>query len=78
MNINCWLILDCKIITNPVIGDVVKVFSSIYGYFYRAKILSSEGKNCFRVSYIDYGDIAVVESSYIFELSDDIKKKVIF
>lgn len=74
--INCWPILDCKVNANPVIGDVVKVYSQLYRQFYRAKVISSEGNNCFCVSYIDYGDTEVVESSDIFELAENIKKKV--
>ncbi|XP_060853511.1 uncharacterized protein LOC132931636 isoform X2 [Rhopalosiphum padi] len=64
---------DCEVNAKPVLGDVVKVLSPTYNHFYRAKILSAESENCFRVSYIDYGDIEIAELCNIFELSDNLK-----
>ncbi|XP_050057688.1 uncharacterized protein LOC114129948 isoform X1 [Aphis gossypii] len=66
---------DSEVNANPVLGDIVKVFSPAYKSYYRAKILSAEGKNCFRVLYIDYGDIEMAELCNIFELSDNLKKQ---
>ncbi|KAE9525099.1 hypothetical protein AGLY_014513 [Aphis glycines] len=66
---------DCEVHANPIVGDIVKVFSPRYEAFYRAKILSTEDKNCFRVLYIDYGDIEMAELCNIFELSDNLKKQ---
>ncbi|CAI6358820.1 unnamed protein product [Macrosiphum euphorbiae] len=60
---------------NPVVGDVVKVFSSKYdGLFFRAKILKNN-KGCYDVFYIDYGNIETVPSNVIYELADELKKK---
>ncbi|XP_022168298.1 uncharacterized protein LOC111032328 isoform X2 [Myzus persicae] len=61
---------------NPVIGDIVKVYSHSFGDFYRAKILNIENKD-FYVSYIDFGNIEKVHSADIFELSDELKKETI-
>lgn len=66
---------DSEVNANPVLGDIVKVLSPVYNSYYRAKILSAEGKNCFRVLYIDYGDIEMAELCNIFELSDNLKKQ---
>ncbi|KAE9524914.1 hypothetical protein AGLY_014964 [Aphis glycines] len=59
---------------NPVIGDIVKVFSNSFNDFYRAKILDINN-NKFHVSYIDFGNTEFVSSNEIFELSDELKIK---
>lgn len=59
---------------NPIIGDIVKVFSHSFQDFYRAKILNIDN-NDFYVSYIDFGNTETVNSDDIFELSDELKKE---
>jgi len=56
---------------------VVKVFSSENNGLFRAKILKNN-KDCYDVFYIDYGDIETVPSNVIYELADELKKKVFF
>ncbi|XP_060858547.1 uncharacterized protein LOC132935918 isoform X2 [Metopolophium dirhodum] len=59
---------------NPVVGDMVKVFSSESdGLYYRAKILKNN-KGCYDVFYIDFGNIETVPSNVIYELADELKK----
>jgi len=60
---------------NPVVGDIVKVYSHSFDGFYRAKILNIDKKD-FYVSYIDFGNVEKVHSCDIFELSDELKKEV--
>ncbi|XP_029344966.1 uncharacterized protein LOC100167801 isoform X2 [Acyrthosiphon pisum] len=62
-------ILKC----NPVVGDVVKVFSKNEDLLFRAKILKNI-KGCYDVFYIDYGNIETVPSNVIYELADELKK----
>lgn len=77
--INCYSIfIDRKIKENPTIEDIVKVLSPSYKDFYRAKILNIGNNNDFHVFYIDFGNTEVVQSSDIFELSDELKIKVEF
>lgn len=68
--------LDRKTKTNIVIGDIVKVFSPTFQELYRAKIIQNVDGVNFRVFYIDFGNTEVVESSNIFELSDNLESKV--
>lgn len=72
---NYYFFLDRNIKINPVIGDIVKVFSNSFNDFYRAKILDINN-NKFHVSYIDFGNTEFVSSNEIFELSDELKIKV--
>lgn len=74
-SIEILFLIDRIIKINPVIGDIVKVYSHSFGDFYRAKILNIENKD-FYVSYIDFGNIEKVHSADIFELSDELKKEV--
>lgn len=68
--------LDRKTKTNIVIGDIVKVFSPTFQELYRAKIIQNVDGVNFRVFYIDFGNTEVVESTNIFELSDNLESKV--
>jgi len=68
--------LDCKTKTDPVIGDIVNVFSPLYQSFYRAKIIRIVDNTDFHVFYIDFGNTEVVHLSDVFELSDTLKKEV--
>lgn len=70
-----FFFLDRNTKINPVIGDIVKVFSNSFNDFYRAKILDINN-NKFHVSYIDFGNTEFVSSNEIFELSDELKIKV--
>lgn len=69
--------LDRKTKTNPAIGDMVKVLSPSFEGFFRAKIINIV-ENANLVFYIDFGNTEVVQSNYLFELSDDLNKKVNF
>lgn len=69
---------DRKLKTNPLLDDVVKVLSPTFEDFYRAKILNIGNNGDILVFYIDFGNTEVVQSNNIFELSDDLKLKVIF
>ncbi|XP_050525474.1 uncharacterized protein LOC126896591 isoform X2 [Daktulosphaira vitifoliae] len=60
---------------NPVVGDVVKVFSQQYKMFFRAKVLKPLINNKFEVIYIDYGNLEVVSSDNIYILPDDLVTK---
>lgn len=60
---------------NPVIGDIVKVFSPFYKEFFRAKIVEIKGNN-YQVFYMDFGNYEQVQLRDIFELSNDFKIKV--
>jgi len=56
---------------------MVKVFSPHFGDLFRAKILKNN-KGCYDIFYIDYGNIETVSSNVIYELADELKKKVFF
>lgn len=58
--------------------DIVKVKSPLYKEYYRAKIIGAENNDNFQVFYIDFGKKEVVQSSNIFELPDNLSKKVIW
>lgn len=58
-------------------GDIVKVFSLSFGGYYRAEIKNVINTD-FYVSYIDYGNTELVQSSDIFELSNELKEQVFF
>ncbi|XP_060860314.1 uncharacterized protein LOC132937513 [Metopolophium dirhodum] len=58
---------------NPVVGDIVKVYSSESDGLYRAKILKNN-KGCYDVFYIDFGNIETVSSNVIYELTDELNK----
>lgn len=61
-----------KIKTNPVIGDIVKALSLEFQSMFRAKILNIENNGSCLVCYIDYGNTEVVQSSDIYELSEEL------
>lgn len=73
-----YLFSDKNVKSNPIVGDTVKVFSMSKNSFCRAKIL----KNCmigwYNVFYIDFGSIEQVPSKNIYELADELQKKVLF
>jgi hypothetical protein len=60
---------------NPVVGDIVKVFSPFYQDIFRAKIVDVKGNN-YQVFFIDFGNYEQVQSRNIFELTDHFKMKV--
>lgn len=68
-------LLDRVKIINPLIGDIVKVFSHSFNDFFRAKILNIDNAD-FYVSYIDFGNTENVHLDQIFELSDELIKEV--
>lgn len=68
--------LDREIKKHPAVGDIVKVLSPSFKDFFRAEI-KNVINNDFHVSYIDFGNTEVVQSSNIFELSNELKKEVI-
>lgn len=59
---------------NPVVGDTVKVFSSLFDGLYRAKILNKNNDGNYYVFYIDYGNTETVLPNAIFELAEELKK----
>lgn len=68
--------LDRIVLRNPIVGDIVKIHSPSLKEFYRAKIISIENKE-FRVFYIDFGITETIHLSNIFELSEELKEKVL-
>lgn len=68
--------LDREAKLNPVIGDIVKVFSPSLQSFYRAKIISITDNVNFNVFYIDFGNSELVKLSDIFKLSNELKVEV--
>lgn len=68
--------LDRKIKTNLAIGDIVKAFSPSFDGLFRAKILNIENNVGIHVSYIDFGNTEIIQSNFIFELSDELNIKV--
>lgn len=70
------IFIDCNVKINPVVGDIVKVLSPLFQGLYRAKIVEVKSSNSYEVFYIDFGNIEIVQSKDIFELSDNLKKKV--
>lgn len=68
--------LDRKTKTNLVIGDIVKVFSPSFQGLYRAEIINIVDNTDFHVSYLDFGNTEIIQSSDIFELSDELKIEV--
>lgn len=68
--------LDRNTKSNLAVGDLVKVFSPKFQAFYRAKILNITDNAKFHVSYIDFGNEEIMESSDIFELPDELKLQV--
>lgn len=72
---NFCFTIDRKNKTCVVEGEIVKVFSPLYQRFYRAKIIFIINAE-YQVFYIDFGQTEFVKLSDIFELSDNLKKKV--
>ncbi|XP_026818102.1 uncharacterized protein LOC113557019 isoform X2 [Rhopalosiphum maidis] len=59
---------------DPIVGDIVKVFSPQNDGLFRAKILKNNYNGSYDVFYIDYGNIETVPSNVIYELADELKK----
>lgn len=70
--------LDSQVKTNLAIGDLVKAKSFLFQEFYRAEIKNIVDDKDIHIFYIDYGNTEVVQKQNIFELSEDLKKKVIY
>lgn len=68
--------LDRKIKKHIIVGDLVKVFSPFFKDLFRAKIIDIIDNIKFHVFYIDFGNLEIVHSSDIFELSEELKIKV--
>lgn len=64
--------------TNPCVGDTVKVFSSESDGLFRAKILRKNKDGSYDVYFIDYGNTETVQSNVIYELTDELKKVFIW
>lgn len=67
--------IDHIAIRNPTVGDIVKVHSPSFREFFRAKIINIKNEK-FHVVYIDFGSTEIIHLSDIFELSEELKKKV--
>jgi len=65
--------LDNILKYDPVVGDIVKVFSLENKGLFRAKILKNNNGS-YDVFYIDFGNIETVPSNVIYELAEELKK----
>lgn len=61
---------------HPVVGDIVKVFSSEHNGLYRAKVLRKNNDGTCKVFYIDYGNMETVPLGVIYVLADELKKVI--
>uniref|UniRef100_A0A2S2P7U0 Tudor domain-containing protein n=2 Tax=Schizaphis graminum TaxID=13262 RepID=A0A2S2P7U0_SCHGA len=57
-----------------MVGDIVKVFSSLKKSYIRAKILKKNNDISYDVFYIDYGNIETIMSNEVYELSQELCK----
>jgi len=60
------------------VGNVVSVLSPYYDIQFRGKIIKRLNDGTYDVFYIDFGNTEVVQRQDVFELSEDLKRKVIF
>lgn len=70
--------LDRNIKTNLKVGEIVKVKSPYFNDLNRAEVLKIVDNKDIHVFYIDFGSTEVVQKQDVFELSEDLKRKVIF
>lgn len=60
--------------SNPVVGDTVKVFSSKSNGLLRAEILRKNKDGSYDVYFIDFGNTETVQSNVIYKLADELNK----
>jgi len=61
-----------------MVGDIVKVFSSLKKSYIRAKILKKNNDTSYDIFYIDYGNIETIMSNEVYELSQELCKVFTF